>query len=322
MNSTLVPSDLTPSRTFARFGWATLGYTLFVVLFGAWVRITGSGAGCGQHWPTCHGVIIPRSPTVETVIEFTHRTTSGLYGIAVLALLVWAIRKFPRGHLARMGAWLTLVFTITEALVGAGLVTRGLVADNASMERALVMSLHLVNTSVLTGSLALTCWAAEQPDVRGTLDWRARRKPALVLLGALVALVLVGMSGAVTALGDTLFPLSGGSITVNLASDQAAGAHFLQRLRGLHPLIAIGVGATILFIAQNLTGRSTATAGQKFWGSVVIVGVLVQVAAGAVNVMLSAPGWMQLVHLMLGTSLWVAVVLLLASTVERRAPGS
>ncbi len=296
-----------------------MAYTLFVVLFGAWVRITGSGAGCGQHWPTCHGQVVPRSPSIETVIEFTHRATSGAYGLLVIALLVWAIRAFPRGHLARVGAWLTLVFTITEALVGAGLVTRGLVADNASVERAIVMSLHLVNTSFLTGALALTCWAGARPQLRDRLDWNAQRGPALVLVGALVGLVIVGMSGAVTALGDTLYPVAGGTIVDTLTADQESSAHFLRRMRALHPLLAIGIGGVVLIVAQNLAGRSTASDAQRRWGNIVALGVLAQVGAGALNIMLSAPGWMQIVHLMLGTSLWVAVVLLTATVVQRRA---
>lgn len=307
----------TSARTLARFGWATLAYTLFVVLFGAWVRITGSGAGCGQHWPSCHGQLVPRSPSIETIIEFTHRTTSGVYGVLVLVLLVWAILKFRRGHLARTGAWLTLIFTITEALVGAGLVTRGLVADNASLERAFVMSLHLVNTSFLTGALALTCWSAQAPARRAHLDWAGKRTQALVLLAALVGLVIVGMSGAVTALGDTLFPSGGSSMIQTVIHDQASGVPILQRMRVLHPLLAIGIGSVVLIIGQRVAGRASASAAQKRWGNAVAVGVLLQVGAGAVNIMLSAPGWMQLVHLMLGTSLWVAVVLLAASVLER-----
>ncbi|MBL4687224.1 MAG: COX15/CtaA family protein [Nannocystaceae bacterium] len=307
-----------PRRAFAYFGWATLAYTMFVVLFGAWVRITGSGAGCGQHWPTCHGQIVPRSPSVATIIEFTHRATSGAYGLLVVVLLIWAIRSFPRGHLARLGAWLTLVFTITEALVGAGLVTRGLVADNASIERALMMSLHLVNTSLLTGALALTCWSGARPQSRARLDWQRQRGPALVLLGVLVGMIIVGMSGAITALGDTLYPLADGSIAESLASDQQSDAHFLQRTRALHPLLAIGIGTVVLIVAQNLAGRPSGSAAQRYWANVVSVGVLAQIAAGVVNIMLSAPGWMQIVHLMLGTSLWIAVVLLTASVVEPR----
>jgi heme A synthase len=304
-----------PNRRLARYGWALLVYTMFVVAFGAWVRISGSGAGCGQHWPTCHGEIVPPSPTVETVIEFTHRLTSGAYGIFVLGLLVWAIRRFPKGHLVRTGAWLTFVFTITEALVGAGLVKRGLVTDNASVERAVVMAIHLVNTSLLTGALALCCWAAGDPERRAHLRWRERRPIALLLAGCLLGLVAVGMSGAVTALGDTLFPVADASapLAQRIAEDQVAGAHFLQRTRALHPIIALGVGGLVLFVAQRLGGAAAEGSDLARYSRWVSIAVVAQLAAGVVNIMLSAPGWMQIVHLVVGTTLWVVVVLMSAA---------
>ena len=105
-------------RRLERIAWAVLAYTVLVILFGAWVRITGSGAGCGEHWPSCHGELVPRSPTAATIIEFTHRVTSGLCLLSVLALLWLARRVFPRGHAVRLGAALAVLFTITEALVG------------------------------------------------------------------------------------------------------------------------------------------------------------------------------------------------------------
>ena len=318
----MTQQDGSAVRRFSRFGWALLAYTIFVVAFGAWVRITGSGAGCGQHWPTCHGQIVPRSPSAETIIEFSHRLTSGLYGILVIVLLVWAIRRFPRGHLVRAASWLTLLFTITEALVGAGLVKLSLVADDASVARAAMMAVHLVNTSFLTGTLALACWAAGDPERRGRLRTDDRRATATLLLGCLVALVVVGMSGAVTALGDTLFPVADVSAPLadRLGADQAAGAHFLQRMRALHPLLAIGIGVLVLFTAERLVGRATPGSGVHRFGRLVSVAVVAQVAAGAVNVMLSAPGWMQIVHLVLGTMLWIAVVLLTASALTGSAP--
>lgn len=314
--------DASAARRFSRFGWGLLAYTIFVVAFGAWVRITGSGAGCGQHWPTCHGEIVPRSPSIETVIEFSHRLTSGLYGILVLGLLVWAIRRFPRGHLVRVASWLTLVFTITEALVGAGLVKLSLVADDASVARAAMMAVHLVNTSFLTGTLALACWAAREPEHRARLVVHDRRATAGLLAGCLVALVLVGMSGAVTALGDTLFPVVDPSapLAERFGADQAAGAHFLQRMRALHPLLAIGVGGLLLFTAERLSSLAAPGHGMARFGRLVTIAVLAQVAAGAVNVMLSAPGWMQIVHLVLATLLWIAVVLFTASGLTGSAP--
>ena len=122
---------------FARYSWITLAYNIAVILWGAYVRATGSGAGCGEHWPLCNGVVIPRDPSVATLIEYSHRITSGFALIAVVVLLVWVWRACAPGHPARRGAVWTVVFMLTEAAVGAGLVLFQLVADNASMARAM-----------------------------------------------------------------------------------------------------------------------------------------------------------------------------------------
>ena len=119
-----------------RFAWLTLAYNIGVILWGAYVRATGSGAGCGEHWPLCNGVVIPRDPSAATIIEFSHRLTSGLALISVVVLLVWVWRAFKPGHPARRGAAWTVFFMVTEAGVGAGLVLFQLVAENASMARA------------------------------------------------------------------------------------------------------------------------------------------------------------------------------------------
>lgn len=290
---------------FRWFAWASLAYTVLVILFGAVVRITGSGAGCGQHWPTCHGEVIPVSPTLETLIEFSHRATSGLCGLVVIALLVAAIRLFPRGHAARLGAWLSLLFTITEALVGAGLVRFGLVGDNDSVARAVVMAIHLINTSLLTGALALTAWAAGPRDPGPV---RAPARTIALTLASLVGLLVVGISGAVTALGDTLYPVAPGALAERLQRDLGAGAHFLQRLRLMHPLLACGLGFFTGVVAYGLSGARAAGPAVRRWGTWVIVLVVTQLCAGVLNVMLSAPGWMQVVHLLIGTALWTACV--------------
>jgi len=305
----------TAQTRFERLAWAVLGYTVLVILFGAWVRITGSGAGCGEHWPSCHGELVPRSPSIATVIEFTHRLTSGLCLIAVLAL-VWAARRaFPAGHPARTGAALAVLFTITEALVGAGLVRFGLVDKNDSIARAVVMAIHLVNTSLLTAALTHAAWSARPPTSSPPPPQRA----ALWLSTALVGLLVVGVSGSVTALGDTLFPAQALDLAGRLSEDYGAGAHFLQRLRVFHPFIAVGLGLYVVVVASALSGPQ-ADAQARRWGGVVMLGVVVQVVAGVVNILLSAPGWMQVVHLLLGTGLWIAVVILaLAVLGPRRA---
>src|SRR5690606_230459 len=135
---------------FVRYAWFVTVYRLGIILRGAWVRITHSGAGCGDHWPTCNGEVIPFAPSTETMIEYIHRLTSGLSLPMVIVLIVWAFRLFPRGHRVRKATIGTLFFLLTEAAVGAGLVKFELVADNASVARAITASFHLVNTFILT----------------------------------------------------------------------------------------------------------------------------------------------------------------------------
>jgi len=118
-------------RRFVIFAWAVLAYNFAVVLWGAYVRATGSGAGCGNHWPLCDGSVAPQTPAGATVIEFTHRVTSALDLVLVAALLVWAFRAYPKRHCVRLGAALSAIFLVTEALLGASLVLLNHVARNA-----------------------------------------------------------------------------------------------------------------------------------------------------------------------------------------------
>src|SRR5947209_11898521 len=158
------------SSRFAAFAWGVVAYNLTVILWGAYVRASGSGAGCGNHWPLCNGEVIPRAERIQTLIEFIHRVTSGLTVILILTLAIWAFLTFPKKHPARKGAALSLIFIVTEALIGAGLVLFELVAQNASLARAMFISVHLVNTFLLLAFLTLTAWWAsgfEPPRVKG-----------------------------------------------------------------------------------------------------------------------------------------------------------
>jgi heme A synthase len=294
-------------RRFATYTWAVLAYNLAVILWGAYVRASGSGAGCGSHWPLCNGDIIPRAPQIETLVEFTHRLTSGVALILVVAMLIWAFRLYPKGHTVRLGAALSTFFIITEALVGAGLVLFQLVADNASIARALFMAIHLANTFLLLGALTLTAWWAS-----GGAALRLRQQGStLVLLGiGIVGTLLLGVSGAVTALGDTLFPA--GSLAEGLRQDLSPTAHFLIRLRLLHPTIAIGLGLYLLFAASCVSVLRPDPQTKRFARSIVVL-FCVQLAGGVLNVVLLAPIWMQLVHLLLADFVWIALILLTAS---------
>jgi heme A synthase len=293
---------------FAKYAWSVLAFNVGVILWGAYVRATGSGAGCGSHWPMCNGVVVPRAPVLETMIEFTHRVTSGVALLLVLGLLIWAWRGFPKGHVVRLGAVLSSVFIITEALVGAGLVLFGWTAQNAS---AVPTAIHLVNTFLLLASLALTgYWASGG----GQLVLRDQGLVIWTLAFGLLGVLFVGVSGAITALGDTLFPAS--TLAEGLRQDFETGSHFLIRLRVWHPVIAILVGLYLIFVSTLLALLRTNPAIRRAAVSLAVLFVF-QLAAGLVNVLLLAPVWMQIIHLLLADIVWITLVILTALTVNR-----
>ncbi len=295
---------------FARFAWGVLAFNLGVILWGAVVRATGSGAGCGRHWPLCDGRVVPQDPATATLIEFAHRATSGIALVLVLALALWSRRAFPAGHPAQRGAVWSLGFIVIEALIGAGLVLLELVGDDASALRAAYLALHLANTFLLLGALTLTAhWAAHPEPARRAAG---ERTGALVASGLAVTL-LVGMTGAVTALGDTLFPAA--SLAEGLREDLSPTAHFLVRLRVIHPALAVAGGLWLLWISWRVPRMR---AGPAVEGAARLAAgmVLAQLGIGAVNLALLAPTPMQLAHLLAADLLWLAQVLLAAKAVQ------
>ncbi|MCZ7554112.1 MAG: COX15/CtaA family protein [Anaerolineales bacterium] len=293
---------------FAKYSWGVLVFNLGVILWGAYVRVTGSGAGCGSHWPLCNGEILPRSPEIETAIEFTHRLTSGMAFLLVVGMFIWAMRIFEKGHVIRTGVWLSLIFIITEALVGAGLVLFRWVAYNVSVERVVSISVHLVNTFLLVASLTLTAWWASggrrvSLANRGFVVWAF----GLGFLGIL----FLGVSGAITALGDTLFPAA--TLPEGIAHDFAPTAHFLVRLRIWHPLIAV-VSGTYLCVLAVFTTKSRKERTIRRFVALLIILFLVQLAAGLMNLVFLAPTPLQVIHLLLADVVWITMVLLAAMT--------
>lgn len=295
-------------RGFSRFAWSVLAYNLFVVAWGAFVRATGSGAGCGRHWPTCNGAVLPRSPSVETAIEFTHRATSGLALVLVVGLVVWAFRAFAPGHAARRGAVWSLALMLVEALLGAGLVLFGWVAKDDSLARGWVMALHLANTFLLLGALGLTAWWSA---AAGGIQLRGRGGLAALLAGAFAATMFSGVSGAIAALGDTLFPAT--TFAEGWRAELSSEAHVLLRLRIVHPFAAVAAAAVLLFAARAAS-RARPTAQVHGVAQALAALVLVQLAAGVLNVALLAPVWMQLLHLLLADLVWLALVVLAAAS--------
>lgn len=276
--------------------WAFCAYLIFVILFGAWVRISGSGAGCGNHWPTCQGVVIPVEPGMKTIIEFTHRVTSGLSGIWGLVLVVWAWRSRSAALRWSLGMFF---FLLVEGFIGAVLVKKELVENDASLSRAIVISLHLVNTMLL-----MLCAVGMAVRAGGERYRKGYVGPLIYV--AMAALVLTNATGAVTALGDTLFPTQpamGPELLAKVRDEISPTQHFLVRLRIVHPIVA-GIAAAIVLMGMSILQRRL----QSRWALAAVALVSLQVVMGVANIWLGAPEWLQLSHLLGAQVLWVCVV--------------
>jgi heme A synthase len=292
---------------FHHFAWGLLFYNLLVIVWGAYVRASNSGDGCGDHWPSCGGELIPSTRHIPTWIEYSHRVSTSILVPIIIVLMVWAWRAFPQRRAVFKAACAVMFFTLVEGLIGMFLVKYGLVGDNSSATRAIVLSAHLANTFLLLGALAVTAlWGGGV----GTARWKGQGSLSWVLLAGLAGMMVVGVSGAVTALGDTLFP----SLTLGsgIADDFSQTAHFLQRLRGLHPLLAISVSIGLLFVAR-VASRERSTQLVAWSARAVVVMFIVQMLAGLLNLFLLAPIWMQLLHLLLADILWLCLVTLTAA---------
>jgi len=301
-------------QRFTRFAWGVLAYNILVILWGAYVRASFSGDGCGQHWPLCNGQVIPQASQVKTLVEFAHRLSSALSIILIVVMLVWAFRAFPKGHMARRGATLTIIFIVTESLLGAGLVLFRLVAGNTSIERAVAGGIHLINTLLLVGAITLTAWWAG-----GGRGIRLRGQGAATwMLGiGVVAVLFLGASGAITALGDTLFRTD--SLSAGIAQDFDPNAPFQVQLRIWHPVLSIATGIYLLVISQILN-RTRPSQGTKIGATLLLLLFVAQLAVGSVNLYLMAPIPLQIIHLLLADLVWVALVLLSAATLGGESP--
>jgi cytochrome c oxidase assembly protein subunit 15 len=309
MSVAAVPVDIKslPSPALRRFAWGVLAYFIAVILWGTLVRATGSGAGCGNHWPLCNGTVMQHSASMETLIEFTHRLTSGLSFFSVVGLLVWTYRATVRGHLARAWAVASVAFTLVEAILGALLVKLGLTAQSQSPLRPAYLALHLTNTLLLLAALTLTAHMLSRR--KGFLRGSVRMVAPIGAIASVLVVMIVGVTGSLAALGDTLFPAS--SLGQALAQDFSAGSGWLVRWRWTHPTVAFVSSIFLIWLLVRAAQRSA------YWdnrglSALVLMLLAAQYVLGVLDVFLLAPLWLQVAHLLGADLLWVALVVLTA----------
>ncbi len=300
---------------FAKFAWITLAYNIVVILWGVFLRASKSGDGCGQHWLTCHGEIIPSAPELKTIIEFSHRVTTGPAFLLVLILLIWAFRKYARGHAIRKTAFLSFAFIITEVLVGAGLVLTGNTAETITAARPFWAIGHLINTFALLAFLTLTAWHAGGDK---EVDLGRPGKAYALLAIAVIGVLLVGTSGSIAALSSMLFPSE--TLAEGISKDFSNASNILLRLRLSHPILSIATGVYLIFLAGWLKVQSENDPGVARWSNILSIVVLVQIAFGAATLLTLAPIIMQLGHLLLADLLWIAFVLMAANYFSKPTP--
>lgn len=299
---------MTKLDSFAKYAWFVVAWNIVVILWGVFLRASKSGDGCGQHWLTCQGEVIPSAPELKTVIEYSHRITSFLALVAVVALVVWTFRKFAKGSPIRSTAIGSLIFILTEALVGAGLVLTGNTAETLTPTRPFWMAGHLLNTFILLAFLTLTArYASGGVPPRRNVD---RKYIAAIVVGVL-AVFLVGITGSIAALSNMIFP--SGTIAEGIAKDFSSTSNILLRLRLLHPITAILTSVFLIFLTGWMAKESGKAAGVVRWSNVLALLVLAQIVFGSLTLFMLAPIVMQLGHLLLADAIWIAYVLLAAN---------
>ncbi|MCA9562551.1 MAG: COX15/CtaA family protein, partial [Myxococcales bacterium] len=270
------------------------------------MRITGSGAGCGRHWPDCDGTFIPWGADPKKLIEYTHRSTTGLLGIFGVLFVGWNIKRYKKGA-ASWAAIVTFVWILIEAAIGAGLVLKELVENDDSVARAVVIALHLVNTLVLTGACAITVWVSRTHHMARRWRWRNAGGVRWILVLGLLGIAVTSASGAVTALGDTLFPVdpsAGAGLVSRLRDDLSPANHFLVRLRVIHPVVATVVALFLVYVANHVRTHSSDRE-SVVWSQALLVVTVLNVLLGLSNILLHAPGWIQLTHLLIAQLVWI-----------------
>ncbi len=298
--------SLPKSKFFSRLCFGVLLFCLCIILWGAWVRISHSGDGCGPNWPDCQGeYLIDKTAPAKTWIEWTHRASTSVFGILVILLLLSAFIKFPKKHPVRKSSLCILFFTITEALIGAILVKFHLTGNNFSPLRVLTMNLHLINSLLLTCSLFL-CWRFSFNKV---FSFSHRKYfPIFILIFFVIAFF-----GSISALSATLFPSH--SLIEGFLRDFHPDSNWLIRLRWLHPVLAILLGGGFaVYCHKFFKNKKT---GQKDKSLILFTACLgLALLSGILNLFLLSPVFLKLSHLLIVYGLAMSFLLALENPLK------
>jgi cytochrome c oxidase assembly protein subunit 15 len=277
----------------------TLAANVVVILQGAIVRATGSGAGCGSHWPSCNGQVVPLGHGTEAVIEYSHR----LLSLGVLLLGSWLLSRALRSRREKAGlfafAAAAFTFLIIEALLGAATVLLGYTGENVSMGRGILVAVHLVNSLLLVGTLVGTMLYARDDAPAWPLELGRQSMLATALSVGLLGMLVLMFSGGIAAMGNTMIPSE--NLAAGLAADFDPSSHPLVRLRILHPIIAITVGI-YLFLSLGLGWMLKPVPRARAVARSLFAVYVAQLAVGTLNFALLAPVVLQVVHLSLAVA--------------------
>ena len=307
---------------FAKYSWFVLAFNIVVILWGVFLRASKSGDGCGQHWLTCQGEVIPSAPELKTIIEFSHRVTTSLAGVLVIILLVWAFARWYSGkndenRRTLKAAVGSLVFIVIEGILGAGLVLTGNTAENLTPERPFWMAAHLINTFILLAFLTLT---ARYAGGGKPLKFKVEPKYQAALIVGVVAIFVVGISGSIAALSSMIFP--SGTIAEGLAKDFSPTSNMLLRLRLLHPITAILTSVFLIFLTGWLAKERGDDRKVSRWSNVLSILVLAQIGFGSLTLLMLAPILLQLGHLLFADAIWISYVLFAAGFLSSDTPAA
>ena len=275
--------------------YTKLGIVLSIlsILAGAFVRATGSGDGCGSTWPTCKGKIIPQLSDSSEVIEFSHRSISGILLIVTLIIFIKS-RNMSKGTIVRTTVNFLTFFVIFEAAIGAVIVLYEWVGLNSSLPRIIAVPIHLVNTFGL-----LACYAVLYKVLLNNFKnikqlWDRR----FVFVAFLF--LLSGATGSITALADVLFPSA--SFYEGLMEDFDRTSELLTRLRILHPIVATGLSVALIIESRKI--QKDYKIDVKFLQLLVIVAVTL----GVLNVLSNIVLLLSIFHLAIADLLWITYI--------------